>query len=36
MKIYLALCIIVLLLPMLLLGLAANVLIMRLWSWATE
>jgi hypothetical protein len=36
MKIYLALFAIALLLPMLLLGMAANVLISRVWSWATE
>ena len=36
MKVYLALFAIALLLPMLLIGLAANMLIIRVWSWATE
>jgi hypothetical protein len=36
MKIYLAVAAIALLLPLLLLGMAANVLISRVWSWATK
>jgi len=36
MKIYLALAAIGLLVPFYLIGLAAELLIMRVWSWATE
>jgi hypothetical protein len=36
MKIYLALAAIGMLVPFYLIGLAANMLIIRVWSWATE
>jgi hypothetical protein len=36
MKIYVALAAVILLVPFYLVGLAARLLIMRLWSWATQ
>jgi hypothetical protein len=36
MKVYLALAAIGMLVPFYLIGLAANMLIIRVWSWATE